>query len=133
MSRIDKWLWAVRVFKTRSDAAAACKNNRITVNGSVAKASKEVKKGDIVTVKKMPVIYTLRVLEELNNRQPAKNVPNFMENITPPEELGKLYGLKNDFFVMRDRGAGRPTKKERRDIDDMMDSFLYDGEEEGED
>lgn len=131
--RIDKWLWAVRVFKSRSDAAEACRNNRVTLNGTIAKPSKEVSPGDILTVKKMPVVYTLRVLELIGNRQPARNVPLYLENITPQEELDKLKPANYAIFVRRDRGTGRPTKKERRDIDELMADFLYEGDEfEGE-
>lgn len=126
MVRIDKWLWAVRIYKTRSIAAEACKSGRVTVNGASAKASREIKEGDIITVRKMPVTYTLRVIEAINNRQPAKNVPLYMENLTPREELDKLNPVNHTIFVQRDRGTGRPTKKERRDIDGLMDDFLYD-------
>jgi len=129
MVRIDKWLWAVRIFKTRSIAAEVCKANRVTINGVVAKPSKEIKEGDIVTVKKMPVTYTLRVLAEVSNRQPAKNVPLYLQNITPQEELDKLKPGNYTIFVQRDRGTGRPTKKERRDIDDLMHDFLFEGDE----
>ncbi len=118
--RIDKYLWAIRVYKTRSEAAEACKGNRVKVNEVEAKASREVKEGDIITIRKMPVTYTYKVLALLENRQPAKNVPLYAENITPPEELEKLNKHNETIFVYRDRGTGRPTKKERRDIDKMF-------------
>lgn len=124
--RIDKWLWAVRIFKTRSDAADACKRSRILVNGTEAKPSREIKAGDTVTVKKIPVIYTFKVLALIQNRQPAKNVPLYAENITPQEELDKLQVKYTTIFVQRDRGTGRPTKKERRTLDDLMDGFTDD-------
>lgn len=130
--RIDKWLWSVRVYKTRTDATDACRNNRVSVNGAAVKPSKEIKEGDIVTVKKMPVTYTIRVLGLIGNRQPAKNVPLYAENITPQEELDKLKMTNNTIFVKRDRGTGRPTKKERRDIDDLMDGFQYNDEDDEE-
>lgn len=122
--RIDKWLWAVRIFKTRSDAADACKHSKVQINNTEAKPSREVKVGDIVTVKKMPVIYTFKVLALIQNRQPAKNVPLYAENITPQEELDKLQVRYTTIFVQRDRGTGRPTKKERRTMDDLMENFF---------
>ena len=88
--RIDKWLWAVRIFKTRSDAAEACRTNRVTLNGSYTKPSREIKPGDTVTVRKTLVTYSFRVLALVSSRQGAKNVPEYMEDITPPEELNKL-------------------------------------------
>ncbi len=126
--RIDKWLWSIRAFKTRTDAADACKLGRVTLNGALAKASRDVKVNDIVTVKKMPVMYTFKVLALIANRQPAKNVYLYAENLTPEEELEKLKMNKTIIFVQRDRGTGRPTKKERRDIDDLMENYYW-GEE----
>ena len=123
--RLDKYLWAVRVFKTRSDAADAIRTNKVTVNGSYAKPSREVKCGEVVSVKKMPVTYTFRVLELVSSRQPAKNVPLYAQNITPQEELDKLNIPRETIFIARDRGTGRPTKKERREIDALMDDLSY--------
>mgnify|MGYP002514261979 FL=1 len=128
--RLDKYLWAVRVFKTRSDAADAIRNNRVLVNDAYAKPSREVKEGDIISVKKMPVTYRYKVLELVSSRQGAKNVPQYCLNITPQEELDKLNVPHETIFVFRDRGTGRPTKKERREIDALMDSFYYDDDEE---
>ena len=85
--RIDKWLWSVRLFKTRSEAAEACKSNRVLVNGVTVKPAREVKAGEVVSVKKMPVVYSFRILELVANRQPAKNVPRYIEDVTPAEEL----------------------------------------------
>ncbi len=127
--RIDKWLWAVRIFKTRSDAAEACRNNRVWVNGSVCKPSREVKVGDEIRVRKMPVIYTYRVKELVSSRQPAKNVVLYAENNTPQEELDKLTVPRETIFIVRDRGAGRPTKKERRQMDALMEGFDFDSDE----
>ena len=124
--RLDKYLWAVRVFKTRSDAADAIRNNRVLVNGSYAKPSREVKEGDVIAVKRMPVTYQYKVLELVSSRQGAKNVPQYCLNITPQEELDKLTGPRETVFVFRERGTGRPTKKERREIDALMDGFYYD-------
>ena len=125
--RLDKYLWAVRVFKTRSDAADAIRNNRVLVNGAYAKPSRDVKQGDIISVKKMPITYQYKVLELVSSRQGAKNVPQYCINITPQEELDKLTVPRETVFVFRERGTGRPTKKERREIDAVMDEmFVYD-------
>ncbi|MBR5844702.1 MAG: RNA-binding S4 domain-containing protein [Rikenellaceae bacterium] len=127
--RLDKWLWAVRVFKTRSDAADACRTNRVLVNDSYAKPSREVKVGDVISVKKMPVVYQYRVVELVSSRQPAKNVPLYAADITPQSELDKLNVPRETIFIVRDRGTGRPTKKERRELDSLMDNLYYDDEE----
>lgn len=128
--RLDKYLWAVRVYKTRSDAADAIRNNRVLVNDAYAKPSREVKQGDVITVKKPPVTYKYKVLELVSSRQGAKNVPDYCLNITPQEELDKLFTPRETIFVFRERGMGRPTKKDRRQIDALMDGFFYDEEEE---
>lgn len=117
--RIDKWLWAMRLYKTRSMAADACKSNRISVNGSVVKAAREVKQGDQVSVKKMPVIYSYKIIDFPKSRVGAALVPQFMRDITPDSEKDKLL-QQVSVFVKRDRGMGRPTKKERREIDELM-------------
>ena len=123
--RLDKWLWAVRIYKTRSDAAEACRTNRVLVGGAYVKPSREVKCGEVVSVKKMPVTYTFRVLELVSSRQPAKNVPLYAQNITPQEELDKLNIPRETIFIARDRGTGRPTKRGRREIDALMDDLSY--------
>ena len=128
--RLDKYLWAVRVFKTRSDAADAIRNNRVLVNDAYAKPSREVKQGDVIAVKKQPVTYQYKALELVSSRQGAKNVPQYCLNITPQEELDKLTIPRETVFVFRERGTGRPTKKERREIDALMDGFYYDEDEE---
>ena len=128
--RLDKYLWAVRVFKTRSDAADAIRNNRVLVNDAYAKPSREVKQGDVIAVKKQPATYQYKVLELVSSRQGAKNVPQYCLNITPQEELDKLTIPRETVFVFRERGTGRPTKKERREIDALMDGFYYDEDEE---
>ena len=127
--RLDKYLWAVRIFKTRSDAADAVRTNKVTVNGSYAKPSREVKIGDVIAVKRMPVVYQYKVLDLVTSRQPAKNVPAYCLNITPQEELDKLDAPRETIFVFRDRGTGRPTKKERRELDGLMEEIYYDEEE----
>ena len=126
--RLDKYLWAVRIFKTRSDAADAIRQNRVMVNNAYAKPSREVKVGDMITVRRERVTYSYKVLELVSSRQGAKNVPQYCLNCTPQEELDKLNGPHETIFVFRDRGTGRPTKKERRDIDALMDGFYYDDE-----
>ena len=124
--RLDKYLWAVRIFKTRSDAADAVRNNKVTVNGSYAKPSREVKLGDVIAVRKQQVTYIYKVLDLVSSRQPAKNVPLYCLDITPQEELAKLNVPRETIFVFRDRGTGRPTKKERRELDSLMDGICYD-------
>ncbi|MDR0510153.1 MAG: RNA-binding S4 domain-containing protein [Rikenellaceae bacterium] len=121
--RIDKWLWAVRVYKSRSDAAEACRTNRVWVNGVTAKPSREVRTGDLVAVRKMAVTYSYRVLELVSGRLPAKDVPRHVEDITPQEELAKLNVPRESVFIHRERGTGRPTKKERREIEQLMDDI----------
>ncbi|MEN8156799.1 MAG: S4 domain-containing protein [Bacteroidota bacterium] len=118
--RIDKYLWAVRVYKTRTLATEACKKGRVTVDEIPAKPSRMVTTGDVIQVKKMPVVYSYRVKDPIEKRVGAKIVDNHVENVTPQEELHKLE-MQDDFFVKRDRGAGRPTKKERRLLDDIRD------------
>jgi len=130
--RIDKWLWAVRIFKTRSDAAEACRTNRVTIGGSYTKPSREVKAGDVVTVRKTIVTYTYRVLAPVSSRVGAKLVPEYAEDLTPQSERDKLNIPKETIFIQRDRGTGRPTKRERRQIDTLMEEF-YDTEDDAED
>lgn len=127
--RLDKYLWAVRVFKTRSDAADAIRTNKVTVNGSYAKPSREVKIGDVISVRRQQVTYSYKVLDLVTSRQGAKNVPMYCLNITPQEELDKLNVPRETIFVFRERGTGRPTKKERRELDTLMDDLYYDDEE----
>lgn len=122
--RLDKYLWAVRIFKTRSDAAEAVRNNKVLVNGSAVKPAREVRIGDRIEVKRMPVVYTYRVTELVSSRQPAKNVPLYCLDVTPQSELDKLHAPRETLFVVRDRGAGRPTKKERRAMDTLLDDLL---------
>ena len=118
--RIDKYLWAVRVFKTRSLASEACRKGKVTVSELPVKPSRMVTIGDVIQVKKMPVVYSYRVVDPIEKRIGAKLVNNHMEDVTPDEELSKLE-MQDDFYVKRDRGAGRPTKKERRLLDDIQD------------
>ena len=124
--RLDKYLWAVRIFKTRSDAADAIRQNRVLVNDSYAKPSREVKVGDMISVRRERVHYSYKVLDLVSSRQPAKNVPMYCLNCTPQEELDKLNVPHETIFVFRERGMGRPTTKDRRNIDALMDGFFYD-------
>lgn len=128
--RLDKYLWAVRIFKTRSDAADAVRNNRVMVNNAYAKPSREVKIGDLISVRRQAVTYQYKVLDLVSSRQGAKNVPQYCLDITPQEELDKLNAPRETIFVFRDRGTGRPTKKERREIDSLMEEMFYGGDEE---
>lgn len=121
--RVDKYLWAIRVFKTRTEATDACKGSKITVNGADIKPSKEVKAGDVIQVRKGAVHYTFKVLAPLEKRIGAKDVARFAENLTPESEMAKLHAPVETFFVKRDRGAGRPTKKDRRQMDELYDSM----------
>jgi len=122
--RIDKWMWATRIFKTRTVALEACKKNRVMVNDTPAKPSRMIKVGDIIQVRKPPITYSFRVLDIASNRVGAKLVPQFLENITPPEQYEILELQKISGFVDRVRGTGRPTKKERRELDDFKDLYL---------
>ena len=118
-TRLDKYLWSIRVFKTRSDATDACRGGKILVNGQASKPSREVKAGDIILARQGPVQYKYRVLQPIDRRQGAALVSQYAENLTPESELAKLHAPHESFFVTRDRGAGRPTKKERRQMDTL--------------
>ena len=117
--RIDKWLWAVRIFKTRTIAADAIKMGRVTIGGQKVKASRNVKVGEVIDVKKPPITYSFKVLALAENRMGAKMVPGFMENVTRQEQLDLLQMNRISGFIDRAKGLGRPTKKDRRDIDDF--------------
>ncbi len=130
--RIDKWLWAVRIFKTRTIAAEACKKGRVLIGDVSVKPSRNIRTGEIVQVRKSPVTYSFRVLAPADKRMGAKMVPQFMENVTPPDQYELLELNKISGFVDRQRGTGRPTKKERRDLDQFagsIDPDLFDWEE----
>ncbi len=122
--RLDKYLWAVRIFKTRSDAADAIRNNRVLVNDAYAKPSRDVKVGDRLTVKKNNIHYNYQVLELVSSRQGAKNVAPYCIDTTPHSELDKLTRPKETIFVTRDRGTGRPTKRDRRELDNLYEELL---------
>ena len=133
-ARIDKWLWAVRIYKTRSIAAEACKKGHISIGDRTAKPAHNIRVGDIVNVKKSPITYSFRVLKCAEHRVGAKLVPELMENITSQEQYEILEMSKISGFIDRQRGTGRPTKKERRDLDffteeaynDEFDEFDFD-------
>ena len=120
-ARIDKWLWAVRIYKTRSIAAEACKKGHIMVRDKAVKPAFTIREGDIVQVKKSPITYSFKVLKCAENRVGAKLVPELMENVTPQEQFELLEMSRISGFIDRARGTGRPTKKERRDMDSFMD------------
>ncbi len=124
-ARLDKWLWAARIFKTRTIAADACKNGRVTIGGVKQKASKMIKEGEVIEVKKPPVTYSFKVLKAIQNRVGAKLVPEVMENVTTKEQLELLEMNRISGFVGRARGTGRPTKKERRDLDDFIQPTFF--------
>ncbi len=128
--RIDKWLWAVRIFKTRSIAAEACKKGKILVQNVQVKPSRTVKVGDIIQVKKNPVLFSFKVLALPNNRMNAKLVPEFMENVTTPDQLELLELGRIAAQNARARGTGRPTKKERREIEDFFEPYFLDDDED---
>ena len=120
VARIDKWLWAARIFKTRSIAADACKNGRVTIGGINVKPSHNVKAGETVDVRKPPITYSFRILKTIEQRVGAKLLPEIYENVTPPDQYELLEMNRISGFVDRARGTGRPTKKDRR----AMDAFL---------
>lgn len=124
--RIDKYLWAIRVYKTRTEATDACKGGKVRVNGADTKPSRTVKVGDTIVARKGAVVYTYKVLQLIDKRQGAKLVPNYAENQTSAEELAKLRAPVETFFLKRDRGAGRPTKKDRRQMEDLWSSLDFD-------
>ncbi|MDE5982001.1 MAG: RNA-binding S4 domain-containing protein [Duncaniella sp.] len=124
--RIDKWLWAMRIFKTRTVATEACKKGRVSVGGAVVKPSRMIKVGDIINVRKPPVTYSFKALALTENRLGAKLVPEYMENVTPRSELDLLEVVKISGFIDRRKGLGRPTKREGRELKEFT-SDLADG------
>ena len=121
--RIDKLLWAIRVYKTRTEATDACKGGKVKIGGSNVKPSRPVKAGETIEVRKGAIIYTYRIRQVPTHRLGAKLVPDFAENLTPQAELDKLRAPVETFFVRRDRGAGRPTKKDRRAMEEAWDTL----------
>ncbi|MBP5630374.1 MAG: RNA-binding S4 domain-containing protein [Bacteroidaceae bacterium] len=139
-ARIDKWLWAARIFKTRTIAAAACKKGQVSMGGVQLKASRMIKAGDVVSVRKPPITYSFRVLQPIERRVGAKLIPEVLENVTTPDQYELLEMSKISGFVGRAKGTGRPTKKDRRSLEDFQNEVpeffgdfefdLEDGEEQ---
>lgn len=123
--RIDKWLWAVRIFKTRTVAAEACRKGRVLIGNAPVKPSRNIRTGETIQVRKTPVTYSFMVLALADKRMGAKMVPQYMENVTPPDQYELLELNKISGFVDRQRGTGRPTKKERRDLDQFAGSIDF--------
>lgn len=121
--RIDKYLWAIRVFKTRSEATDACNGGKVKIAGVNAKASKQVKPGDVIEIRKGSAQFTYRVIALTEARMGAQLVPDFAENLTPDSEMEKLRVPRETVQFQRDRGTGRPTKKDRRILDDLIDNL----------
>ena len=141
-ARIDKWLWATRIFKTRTIAAAACKKGQVSLRGAQLKPSRLIHEGDIIDVRKPPVTYSFRVLQAIEKRVGAKLIPEVLENVTAPEQYELLEMSRISGFIGRAKGLGRPTKKDRRDLDSFTGDvpeffgdfdFDLDSEEEEED
>ena len=133
--RVDKWLWAVRVFKTRSIATEACKKGRVSIGGVTIKPSRTIRVGEVITVRKPPIEYSFRVLQLLASRVGAKRVAEFMENVTPQAQYELLELQRVSGFVDRAKGLGRPTKKDRRDLDQFAEDLpegmeLFDWDED---
>ena len=133
--RVDKWLWAVRVFKTRSIATEACKKGRVSIGGVTIKPSRTIRVGEVITVRKPPIEYSFRVLQLLASRVGAKRVAEFMENLTPQAQYELLELQRVSGFVDRAKGLGRPTKKDRRDLDQFAEDLpegmeLFDWDED---
>ncbi|MDE5848391.1 MAG: RNA-binding S4 domain-containing protein [Muribaculaceae bacterium] len=133
--RIDKWLWAMRVFKTRTIATDACKKGRVMMGGAPVKPSRTIKEGDVVEVRKPPITYTFRVKATTQNRLGAKLVPDYLENITPQSQYDLLEMTKISGFVDRRKGLGRPTKRDSREMsrfkeDTYADTYFLDWEDD---
>ena len=125
VARIDKSLWAARIFKTRSIAADACKNGRVTIKGVNVKPSHTVKAGETVNVKKPPVTYSFKILKTIEQRVGAKFIPEIYENVTDPKQYELLEMSRISGFVDRARGTGRPTKKDRRQMDAFVEPVMF--------
>lgn len=126
--RIDKWMWAVRLFKTRTLAAEACKKGKVIIQNVQVKPSRNIKVGDIICIKRNPILFSFKVLALSENRMNAKLVAGFAENVTTPDQLELIELAKLAGQTGRDRGTGRPTKKDRREIEDFTDSTFVDEE-----
>ena len=118
--RIDKWLWAVRVFKTRSLAIEACKAGHVKVGGESVKPARDLRVGEVITVRRGPVIRTVKVRGLLERRVGADRVADFLEDLTPPEEYARRKEAEAMVMPSRERGKGRPTKRDRRLLRDFF-------------
>ena len=123
--RIDKWLWATRIFKTRTIASDACKKGRVTIKGQNVKPSHGIRVGQVVEVSKPPVTYSFEVLGLIENRVGAKLVPNYLKNVTSRDQLELLEMVKISGFVNRQKGLGRPTKKEGRELAQFTETAFF--------
>ncbi len=123
--RLDKYLWAIRVFKTRSEATDACNGNKVRLNGVPAKPSKAVKAGDLLEVRKASALFSYKVLALTESRMGAALVPQYADNLTPESELEKLHAPRETIMLQRDKGTGRPTKKDRRQLDELLDNLDF--------
>lgn len=124
--RIDKWLWAARIYKTRSIATEACKKGKISIAGNKLKPSRMIKEGDIIEVRKAPIMWSFKVLKSIQNRVGAKLLPEILENVTTKDQLEALELSKLASESGRERGTGRPTKKDRRNLIDFTDNYGFD-------
>lgn len=124
-ARLDKWLWASRIFKTRTIAADACKNGRVTVNGANAKPSRTVKAGETVHVKKPPITYSFKIINAIESRVGAKLIPQVYENVTEAKQYELLEMSRISGFVDRAKGTGRPTKKDRRAMESFVEPAMF--------
>lgn len=132
-ARIDKWLWAARIYKTRSMAVDAIKNSRVTMSGAGVKPSRTIKIGDEISVRKPPITYTFRVLNCIEQRVGAKLLPQVYENITDPKQYEILEMSRISGFVDRARGTGRPTKKDRREMDSFTEPLMFGFDDDDDD
>ena len=131
--RIDKWLWAMRVFKTRTMATDACKKGRVSIAGTAVKPSRTIKPGDTIEVRKPPITYTFRVVALSQNRLGARLVPEYLENLTPQSQYDLLEMSRISGFVDRRKGLGRPTKREGRDLASFKaDTFFLDWDDDSD-
>lgn len=127
--RIDKYLWSIRAYKTRNEATEACNGGKVKLNDAAVKPAKGVKPGDVISVRKGAVQFTYKVIELLDKRVGAPLVPQYAENLTPQEELDKMRAPVETFFLKRDRGMGRPTKKDRRSMEALWDAIDFSDDE----
>lgn len=141
-ARVDKWLWAARIFKTRTIAASACKKGQVSMHGAQLKPSRTIKVGDIINVRKPPITYSFKVLQAIEKRVGAKLIPEILENVTTPDQFELLEMSRISGFVNRAKGTGRPTKKDRRSMEEFTNEtpmffgdfdFAFDEDETEED